>query len=99
MRKAWSRQYLLQLGKGDLLLEAPEPAPQLGDPGRRVFDGLGGTFVRDLDGRGANRDLLVAPPQPSQRASRSSVEITPLMIFLRRSLASVITSLKRPLST
>jgi len=51
-------------------LEAPEPAPQLSDPGRRVFDGLGGTFVRDLDGRGANRYLLVVAPQPGQRASR-----------------------------
>src|SRR5215211_9018246 len=52
------------------LLQASEPARQLGDLGGRVFDGLHGAVVRDLDGPGVSGDLPVMLSQPSQRASR-----------------------------
>ncbi len=52
------------------LLQASELARQLGDLGGRVFDGLHGALVHDLDGRDVRGDLPVALSQLSQRASR-----------------------------
>jgi hypothetical protein len=75
------------------LLQASERARQLGDLGGRVFDGLYGAVVRDLDGRDVSGDLPMALSQLSQRGRRaSSGETTPLAIFLRSSLTSAITS-------
>ena len=53
------------------LLQASEPARQLGDLGSGVVDGLHGAAVRDLDGRDVSGDLPVTLSQPGQRASRS----------------------------
>ena len=52
------------------LLQPSELARQLGDLGGRVFHGLHGAVVHDLDGPGVSGDLPVTVSQLGQRASR-----------------------------
>jgi hypothetical protein len=65
--------------------QTSELARQLSDPGGRVFDGLNGALIRDLDGGDVSSDLLVAPSQLGQRVPRVVRRDAPLVIFLRMS--------------